>query len=340
MNPRNGVTHAPFERRVCSAAGSELKSLDLEVIQVNVGLTCNLKCVHCHVAAGPRRTEQMNWETMRDVLAAAQLSQCNLIDITGGAPEMNPHFRDFVRAIHALGIRIQVRTNLTILLETGYDDLGEFFKQHDVSLVASLPCYLEENVDTQRGSGVFRESIEAICRLNALGYGVDSRFPLVLVYNPQGPTLPPSQEALQDDYARELWERHGIRFTRLIAIANMPIGRFWSVLKVRHQDTVYMDLLERSFNPDTLDGLMCRHQISVDWDGRLYDCDFNLALKLPVVETSPRHIAQFNAKELVNRQIATGPHCFGCTAGRGSSCSGELRSTNSVSTNGICHERS
>ncbi len=332
MKTTDVVTSETFERRVINASGSLLRALNLEVIQVNIGLTCNLKCVHCHVAAGPRRTEQMNWETMRDVLAAAQHSQCKLIDITGGAPEMNPHFQNFVRAIHALGIRVQVRTNLTILLEPDYEDMGEFFKEHGVTLVASLPCYLEKNVDAQRGSGVFRDSIEAIRRLNALGYGVDSRFPLVLVYNPQRPTLPPSQEALQGDYTRELWVQHGVRFTKLIAIANMPIGRFWSVLKVRRENAAYMDLLERSFNPDTLGGLMCRHQISIDWDGRLYDCDFNLALKLPVTEASPRHIVDFTAENLLNRCIATGPHCYGCTAGLGSSCSGELRPADTVRT--------
>jgi len=332
VNTRGLVTRETFESRVFNAEGSTLRALDLEVMQVNIGLTCNLKCVHCHVAAGPRRTEQMNWETMRDVLAAAQQSRCKLIDITGGAPEMNPHFRDFVRAIHALGIRTQVRTNLTILLEPNYEDMGEFFKEHEVALVASLPCYLEKNVDAQRGSGVFRNSIEAIRRLNALGYGVDSRFPLVLVYNPQGPTLPSSQEKLEGEYRRELWAQHEIQFTKLIAIANMPIGRFWSVLKVRHQDAAYMDLLERSFNPDTLAGLMCRHQISVDWDGRLYDCDFNLALKLPVAEGSPRHIADFTTEKLLNRCIATGPHCYGCTAGLGSSCSGELQPADSART--------
>lgn len=326
------TTIESFDSRAFKATGASLRAMDLEVIQVNIGLICNLKCVHCHVAAGPRRTEQMSWETMRDVLLAAQQCRANLIDITGGAPEMNPHFRDFVRAIHALGIRVQVRTNLTILLEPGYEDLKVFFKEHNVSLVASLPCYLEQNVDAQRGSGVFRESIEAIRQLNALGYGVDCRLPLVLVYNPQGPTLPPSQDALQEDYARELWTQHGIRFTKLIAIANMPIGRFWSVLKVRRQDAAYMDLLEQSFNPDTLGGLMCRHQISVDWDGRLYDCDFNLALELPISETSPRHIADFNTGKLINRCIATGQHCYGCTAGQGSSCSGELSSVDSVRT--------
>lgn len=332
MKTRSLVTRETFESRALNATGSTLSAMDLEVIQVNIGLTCNLKCVHCHVTAGPKRTEQMNWETMRDVLAAAQLSRCTLIDITGGAPEMNPHFRDFIRAIRALGIRAQVRTNLTILLEPGYEDLGAFFKDHEISLVASLPCYLEKNVDAQRGSGVFRDSIEAIRRLNALGYGVDANFPLVLVYNPQGPTLPPSQEALQGDYTRELWTQYGIRFTKLIAIANMPIGRFWSVLKVRHQDAAYMELLENSFNPNTLDGLMCRHQISVDWDGHLYDCDFNLALKMPVAEGSPRHIADFTTEKLIHRRVATGPHCYGCTAGLGSSCGGELQSANTVRT--------
>ncbi len=313
-----------FHQRVLESEGQPLCSTAIEIIQVNIGLRCNLKCVHCHVAAGPKRREQMEWDTMEAVLRAADRAGCRLIDITGGAPEMNPHFAPFVCAITRLGIEVQVRTNLTILLEQGYEDTAAFMKDHGVSLVASLPCYLEGNVDRQRGDGVFEQSIQSLRKLNRLGYGIRPELPLVLVYNPQGPTLPPPQKDLEEEYRRELLGQYGIQFTRLVTIANMPIGRFWVKLRTRGQERAYMELLEDSFNPETISDLMCRRQISVDWNGDLYDCDFNLALGIPVDREAPRNIRDFDPGALKQRRIVIGEHCFGCTAGRGSSCGGEL----------------
>ncbi len=314
----------PFDEQVREATGEDLTCLDIDTIQVNIGLRCNLTCRHCHVASGPKRKEEMGWETMGAILDVARRVGAELVDITGGAPEMNPHFRRFVGALSEAGLKVQVRTNLTILLEPGFEDLAEFMRDHGVWLVASLPCYLEDNVDRQRGRGVHAGSIEALRELNRLGYGAREELPLTLVYNPIGPALPPSQTDLELDYRRELDRRFGIRFTRLIAITNMPIGRFWADLRVEKRERDYMDLLRYSFNPGTLGGLMCRHQISVDWDGRLYDCDFNLALKLSVDHGAPDNIRRFDQSTLARRRIVTGDHCFGCTAGRGSSCDGVL----------------
>ena len=270
----------------------------------------------------------MTWETMLHVLHAAGRAGATTLDITGGAPEMHPHFRAFVEAGRARGLAVIVRTNLTILLEDGYADMPAFFKRCGVHLIASLPCYLETNVDKHRGKHVYKESIEAILRLNALGYGNDAGLPLDLVYNPGGPSLPPEQEALELAYRRELAGQYGIHFTRLYTITNLPIGRFLHDLQLRGKAGDYAELLQRNFNPDTLEGLMCRHQLHVGYDGRLYDCDFNFAIGLGV--TGPvRHIADFAAAEyepadFLRRTVATGEHCFGCTAGCGSSCGGAL----------------
>ncbi len=323
---RDDVTAAAaceFDERVVEATGDVLRAERVRVVQVNIGLTCNLACEHCHVASSPRRTEQMDRETLDHVLRVARQVQAERIDVTGGAPEMNPHFREFVAEALAQGTPVQVRTNLTILLESGYEDLPEFFARHRVALVASLPCYLESNVDGQRGEGVFAASIEAIRRLNAVGYGERDELPLDLVYNPTGPSLPPAQETLEEDYRRELGERFGIRFTRLITITNMPIGRFLARLKKQGRAEAYRAMLRDAFNPATIEPLMCRHQINIDWQGRLYDCDFNLALRLPVASGLPAHVRDFDAS-LHARRIVTGNHCFGCTAGRGSSCGGAL----------------
>jgi radical SAM/Cys-rich protein len=312
-----------FDRRVIEATGGYLTAERVSIIQVNIGLTCNLACVHCHVASSPRRKEQMEWETMEHVLRAARALDCTLIDITGGAPEMNPHFKEFVSAARREGLPVQVRTNLTILLEPGYEDYAEFMADAGVKLVASLPCYVEENVDGQRGEGVYRASIETIRRLNAIGYGVEAGLPLDLVYNPVGPHLPPDQSTLEGDYRRELGERYGIEFTRLITITNMPIGRYMSQLKKAGKADEYRRLLRDAFNAKTIEGLMCRHQINVDWNGDMYDCDFNLALKMKVNHGMPTNIRDFDAA-LHRRRIETGDHCFGCTAGCGSSCGGAL----------------
>jgi len=312
-----------FDSRVEAATGGPLISERISVIQVNIGLTCNLSCVHCHVASSPRRKEQMSWETMEHILRVAREIDAGLIDITGGAPEMNPHFRRFVAAARASDIDVLVRTNLTILLEPGYEDMAEFMAGHGVKLVASLPCYTKDNVDGQRGEGVFSGSVEAIRMLNGLGYGRDAGLALDLVYNPTGASLPPAQEQLEADYRARLGDQFGIVFDKLITITNMPIGRFIGELKKKGNARSYRELLERSFNPDTVAPLMCRHQIDVDWNGTIYDCDFNLALKMSVNHGMPSNIADFDPA-LHKRLIVTGDHCFGCTAGRGSSCGGAL----------------
>lgn len=313
-----------FEKKINEAAGDGLHSFNLEILQVNLGLQCNQKCYHCHLDASPRRTEAMDWPMMERVLEAANGIQWHLVDLTGGAPELNPHFRRFVTTLRQAGHCVQVRTNLTVLQEAGMEDVPEFFRDHRVQLVASLPCYLEENVCAQRGKGVYEKSIAAMQRLNTLGYGYERHLPLNLVYNPGGPFLSPSQSALEEEYRRELGGRFGIAFTRLFTITNMVLGRYRAELMRQDQEQSYRQLLRTSFNPQTLPGLMCRHQISVGWDGTLYDCDFNLALGLPVDHGAPDHIRSFRPPDLKERRIVTGDHCFACTAGAGSSCRGAL----------------
>ena len=313
-----------FDNRVLEAEGTLLTAREIETIQVNIGLTCNLQCRHCHVASGPKRTEQMDWATMEQILRVAREIRPSLIDITGGAPEMNAHFEPFIAALRAEGFAVQVRTNLTILLDPEYAGRAQFMAEQGVRLTASMPCYLEQNVDAQRGDGVYAGSIRALQMLNELGYGIDERLPLDLIYNPLGPALPPAEHTLEADYRRELMARFGIRFSRLHVITNMPIGRFWADLRAEKRETAYQALLEQQFNPATLPGLMCRHLISVDWNGTLHDCDFNLALKLPAGHGAPSHIREFDAVALRGRRIVTGRHCFGCSAGHGSSCGGAL----------------
>ncbi len=313
-----------FDEQVMAATGDHLHCTDISTVQVNVGLKCNLQCVHCHVVSSPVRKEMMSWDTMEHVIGVARSIRCRLVDITGGAPELHPDLRRFINGLGESAIPVMVRTNLTVLLEPGVETMPEFFREHRVHVVASLPCYLESNVDRQRGEGVFKGSIEAIRRLNGLGYGTDPALPLTLVYNPVGPHLPPDQAGLEADYRRELGERFGIVFTKLITIANMPIGRYVSVLKKEKMLEGYVRLLRESFNPATLEHLMCRHQINVDWNGTIYDCDFNLALKLPVDHGAPVHIRDFDPARHARRRIKTGTHCFGCTAGSGSSCGGAL----------------
>ncbi len=313
-----------FEKAIAKQNGKGLHSLDIETIQVNIGLKCNLECAHCHVVSSPRRKEMMDWETMEYVIAAAEKANAKLIDITGGAPEMHPLFRRFVKTVREKGFPVMVRTNLTILLQPGFETFPDFFRDQSVQLCASLPCYLEENVDMQRGTGVFEESIEALKRLNNRGYGIVSELPLNLIYNPIGAVLPGDQSELERDYRQELRSKYGIEFTHLLTIANMPIGRFRSDLKREHRLEPYNQLLRDSFNSATLDGLMCRHQVNIGWDGRLYDCDFNLALKLPVAEGLPQYIKDFDPALFARRRIMTGNYCFGCTAGSGSSCTGAL----------------
>lgn len=321
-----------FAAAIRGATGGPLRTRSLQTVQVNIGLTCNLACLHCHVVSGPKRTEQMSRETLDQVLRLAGDAGAATIDITGGAPEMNEHFRWFVEEARARGHAVMVRTNLTILLEEGYEDLPAFFRDHGVHVIASLPCYLPENVDRQRGRQVYEQSIQAIERLNQVGYGQGQDLRLDLVYNPLGPHLPPSQAALEQDYRRVLDAEYDIQFSNLIAITNMPIGRFQRDLDRQDKGEAYMRLLRESFNPATVDGLMCLHQIHVAYDGALYDCDFNYALGMGCQASSGsngrplarRMVADADAATLRERLVATAKHCFGCTAGAGSSCGGSL----------------
>lgn len=313
-----------FDQSVRQVRGDVLRGGDVAIIQANLGLRCNLHCRHCHVEASPERDELMDWPVMAAVLQLGSALPGCLLDLTGGAPELNPHFRRFVTALREAGHPVQVRTNLTVFDEPGQEDTPEFFARNRVLLVASLPCYLDENVTAQRGPGVYARSIAALRRLNALGYGRRAELPLNLVYNPGGPFLPPDQADLEADYRQAMHVRHGIAFTRLLTITNMPTGRFLQELQVRGKAAGYQLLLQDSFNPQTLDGLMCRHQICVAWDGSLADCDFNLGLGLGMAPALPRQIEQLEPARLRGRPIVTGDHCFACTAGSGSSCGGAL----------------
>jgi len=301
----------------------------LDTVQVNLGYRCNQQCIHCHVAAGPNRNETMDRETAEAVIAFAIASDASTLDITGGAPELNAPFRDMVVQARRAGLHVIDRCNLTILVEPGYEDLVSFLSENDVEVIASLPCYAQENVDAQRGKGVFERSIQGLGRLNEEGYGTDPRKPLNLVYNPQGPTLPPPQPTLEADYRRTLFEQYGIRFTNLFTVTNMPIRRFGSTLRSRGQFGGYMALLRDAYRAANLDQVMCRNLISVDWQGRVYDCDFNQMLGLPLVRRTgegegPVHVSELFELPLNSREITVGEHCYGCTAGQGSSCGGAL----------------
>ncbi len=296
----------------------------LNELQVNVGRRCNQACNHCHVDAGPKRTEIMTANTMTKILDWAKQSGINKVDITGGAPELNPHFRDFVDDFLALDASVTARCNLTVLLEPRQQDLPAWYAERGIRLVCSLPCYTRKNVDEQRGKGVFDKSITALRRLNVHGYGADESLTLDLVYNPGGAFLPPSQEKLEADYKKRLYEDYGIRFSRLLTLANLPINRFEHYLVRSGQIESYQQLLVDSFNPETVPGLMCRHLVSVDWQGRVYDCDFNQMIDLPLAAERHRYLWDITAAAFDNRPIAIGDHCFGCTAGEGSSCGGAL----------------
>ena len=295
----------------------------LETLQVNLGYLCNLSCVHCHVNAGPNRTEQMDRETIDTLLALLDRAAIHTLDLTGGAPELNPHFRYLVREARALDVHVIDRCNLTVLLEPGQEDLADFLAEQQVEICASLPCYVQENVEAQRGKGVYDASIQALQQLNALGYGAERI--LNLAYNPVGPVLPPPQEALEAEYRRELKDRFGIRFNHLMTITNMPISRFGSVLLARGQYTEYMHLLRENFSQSNMETLMCRRLLSVDWQGFLYDCDFNQMLDLPLLASDRRrHISDLLSTLALDEPIITGEHCYGCAAGQGSSCGGAL----------------
>lgn len=298
----------------------------LTTLQVNLGYRCNIACLHCHVNAGPSRTEEMDRETIELVIRFLREQSIRNLDLTGGSPEMNPHFRDLVRQARALGVHVMDRLNPTIVEEPGYEDLPAFFVEQRLELVASLPCYLEDNVDAQRGDGVFASSIRVLRRLNALGYGQpDSGLQLNLVYNPQGPSLPPPQAALEADYRRVLGERFGLVFNHLYTLTNMPIKRFGSVLISRKQFDGYMDLLRSAHRQENTEQVMCRDLISVDWQGHVHDCDFNQMLALPLGEAQqPVHLRELLGQSLEGRSIRVAGHCYGCTAGQGSSCGGAL----------------
>jgi radical SAM/Cys-rich protein len=305
-----------------------LRRACLDTLQVNVGYRCNQSCLHCHVAAGPNRTEEMSAEVVDMVLAFLQRQHIETLDITGGAPELNPHFRHLVRAAREMGVRVMDRCNLTILEVPGQEDLAEFLAAQQAEIVASLPCYQEDNVDRQRGQGVFETSIRALRRLNALGYG-DERSGLVLnlVYNPQGPALPPPQEQLQADYKSVLVQQYGVIFNRLHTLANMPIQRFGSVLISKGEFDTYLSLLRAAHLDANLEGVMCRNLISVDWRGYVYDCDFNQMLDLPLARggRDEVHISELMDDDLTGNPIRVAGHCYGCTAGQGSSCGGALK---------------
>jgi len=302
-----------------------LKPTTLEVLQVNVGYMCDLTCEHCHVDAGPDRKEIMTRETMEYILDVIKNTKVQVVDLTGGAPEMNPHFIWFVEQIKAFGAHVIVRSNLTILVSNKkYRTYPEFFKKHKLEVIASMPCYTKENVDKQRGDGVFNRSIEALKVLNELGYGMETDLPLNLVFNPGGPSLPGNQASLEQDYKARLKEDWGLVFNNLYTITNLPISRFLDYLLASGRYEEYMEKLTNAFNPVAAAGVMCRNTISIDWKGYLYDCDFNQMLQLKLDSSMPQHISEFNLETLQDRTIKLGQHCYGCTAGAGSSCQGTL----------------
>jgi radical SAM/Cys-rich protein len=299
----------------------------LDTVQVNLGYKCNQSCVHCHVNAGPNRTEMMGRETLFDVVAFLEASGIKTLDITGGAPELNEHFRTLVTAARDLNVHVIDRCNLTIIEQPGQEYLPQFLADHGVEVIASLPCYLEDNVDRQRGKGVFEASIRCLKNLNRFGYGEPGSGPeLNLVYNPQGPVLPPAQAQLEDDYRRHLADRFGIRFNHLYVLTNMPIQRFGSMLISKGQFEHYMDVLKNAYQRDNLDSVMCRSLLSVDWRGYVYDCDFNQMLDLPLSwRGRPRtRLRELIGVDLTDNPIVVKDHCYACTAGQGSSCGGAL----------------
>ena len=305
--------------------GKELSRKAPRILQINVGRICNLTCTHCHVNAGPKRKEIMSRETVDRILEWLEYNPIETVDLTGGAPEMIPDFRYLVDHVHCMGHHVIDRSNLTILLEPGYEDLPEFFAERRTEIIASMPCYSPDNVNRQRGDGVFDASIEALKTLNVMGYGRNDELPLHLVYNPVGDSLPPEQGELEADYTRELKKHFGIDFHRLYTITNMPIARFAAYLRHNGKLADYMRLLVENFNPASVEGLMCRDTINVDWHGNVYDCDFNQQLGMTLSDgREPLKLWEIDVDRFRRLPIRTGPHCFGCTAGHGSSCGGAL----------------
>jgi len=302
-----------------------IKRAPLETLQVNLGYLCNQQCLHCHVDASPRRKEIMTEETIVDVLDFLKQKKIKKLDLTGGAPEMNPGFFTLVREAREMGVQVIDRCNLTVLLEKGQEETARFLADNKVEVVASMPCYLEENVNAQRGAGVFDRSIAGLRLLNKQGYGTDEQLQLNLVYNPQGINLPPSQHELETAYKKELKQRYGIDFNHLYTITNMPIKRFGSTLLSKGLFDEYMHLLKTAYSKDNLSGVMCRTTLSVDWQGYVYDCDFNQMLELPAgLSANKTYISELLLSDLNGQKIAIMDHCYGCTAGQGSSCGGAL----------------
>ncbi len=306
--------------------GKPLTATGVEILQVNVGKMCNQTCKHCHVDAGPDRKEIMTRETMQTCLDVLKDTDIKIVDITGGAPELNPHFRWFVEELHNLGKRIMVRCNLTIIVANPkYHDLPEFFRKYNIEVISSLPYFSARRTDSQRGEGVFEKSIRALKMLNAVGYGMDkSGLTLNLVYNPTGAFLPDNQDHLEVEFKTRLWDEYNISFNSLYAITNLPISRFLNYLMVSDNYQQYMDELSNAFNPEAVNGVMCKNTLSISWDGYIYDCDFNQMLDLKVNGNSPKHIRDFDLGKLNNREIIVNQHCYGCTAGAGSSCGGAI----------------
>ncbi|MGI8467125.1 MAG: arsenosugar biosynthesis radical SAM (seleno)protein ArsS [Pyrinomonadaceae bacterium] len=302
----------------------ELRAAAIDVLQVNVGKLCNQACQHCHVDASPIRTEVMSRQTVEACLDVLRKYKIPTLDITGGAPELVPDFRYFVTEAKKAGAKVIARHNLTVMFEEHQADLPDFFAENEVEVVSSLPYFLPTQTDSQRGAGVFDKSIEALKRLNAVGYGIAENLVLNLVYNPTGAFLPPAQIAVEADFKRELKSRYSIVFNNLFTITNMPIARYLDWLRRSKNEKAYMQKLVNAFNPATIAGLMCRNQISVDWRGFLYDCDFNQMLELKAAENLPQTIFEFNPVKFKNRRIVTANHCFGCTAGAGSTCGGAV----------------
>jgi len=321
INKLNGYPN--FDEKYIEIGSGELRADEIEIFQVNLGKMCNQVCKHCHVDAGPDRREIMTRETMQQCLNILKDSEIKTVDLTGGAPEMNPNFKWFVSELTKLKKHIIVRSNLTILVTNGFEGYAKFMADNKVEIVSSLPYYKESFTDKQRGSGVFNKSIMALRILNSLGYGKEeSGLILNLVYNPMGAFLPPSQESLEKDYRRELKKHFDLSFTNLFTITNLPISRFLDYLLVSGNYEQYIDKLISSFNPVAAENVMCKFTLSVGWDGCLFDCDFNQMLELSVSNGSPKHIKDFDQEMLQGRKIVTGQHCYGCTAGAGSSCGG------------------
>ncbi len=334
LKPRTASPREPgdcgipaFSTTLAEHGVSPLRPTGIDILQVNTGYRCNLRCTHCHVDARPDRTEVMTRDTMQQCIDVLTTNPIRTLDITGGAPEMNPDFRWFIGEARRVRpeLEILVRTNLTLLSGEGaYRDLPHFMKAHRVHLIASLPCFTSAVVDRQRGTGVFSRSIEALKKLNAIGYGSEGDLELNLVYNPSCPTLPGCQHQLEDEYRRQLRQQFGITFTKLYTLTNMPVSRFLQSLIDSGSYCAYMELLAGGFNPAAIGALMCRNTVSVRWDGKLFDCDFNQMLDLPPGADAPGHIGEFDRQRLLERTIIVGQHCYGCTAGSGSSCQGSL----------------